>query len=110
MGVPRVPQPCVDAQRNHTLRLERQLEWSHMCPTGPSSVPTMPHAEKDPMVLEQAPRLYFCGNAPQFATTKFAPTGGRMVCLPAFAETGEAVLVNLETMAVELLRFDDNES
>ena len=89
--------------------LEQTLEWSHMCPTGPDSVPTVPHVDLDPMVLEQKPHLYLCGNAKSFATTK-TEGGTTLLCVPKFSETGEAVLVNLETMAVELLRFEDNES
>lgn len=89
--------------------LEQTLEWSHICPTGPDSVPTVPHVDLDPMVLEQKPHLYLCGNAQSFATTK-TEDGTTLLCVPKFSETGEAVLVNLETMAVELLRFEDNES
>ncbi len=89
--------------------LEQSLQWSHMCPTGPDSVATVPHVDSDPMVLEQLPHLYFCGNASAFSTKKTA-TGTTLLCVPKFSDTGEAVLVNLETLAVELLRFDDGSS
>ncbi|CAJ1942980.1 unnamed protein product [Cylindrotheca closterium] len=89
--------------------LEKTLEWSHLCPTGPSSVPTVPHTERDPMVLEQKPQVYFCGNASKFAH-KVWEDGTVLLCVPKFSETSEAVLLNLETRKVELLRFDSNES
>jgi DNA polymerase delta subunit 2 len=92
--------------------LKRTLAWGHICPTGPDSVPTVPHAELDPMVLESTPHLYFSGNAAEFATelVKDATVGieTRLVCVPQFAETGQAVLVNLETLGVEVLQFEDS--
>lgn len=87
--------------------LQRTLEWSHLCPTGPDSVPTVPHLEQDPMVLEELPHLLVCGNVPQFAT-RTTPTT-TLVCVPQFSRTGEAVLVNMETLQVELLRFEEDE-
>jgi DNA polymerase delta subunit 2 len=90
--------------------LKRTLQWSHICPTGPDSVPTVPHMDQDPMVLEQLPHLYVCGNTTKFATTTTDDKKTTLLCVPQFSTTGEAVLVNLETMGVELLRFEDEES
>jgi DNA polymerase delta subunit 2 len=84
--------------------LVQTLELSHVCPTGPSSVPTAPHATSDPMVIRERPQLYFHGNASAFATCMSDST--RCVCVPKFSETGQAVLVDLETMDVELLKFE----
>lgn len=80
------------------------LEWSHLCPTGPDSVPTAPHAEFDPMVIDHRPNVYFCG-AQQFATR--VVDGCRLICVPPFGATGEAVMVHLATGQVELLRFQE---
>ena len=92
--------------------LKKTLEWAHMCPTGPDSVPTIPHPEMDPMVLDTTPHVYFAGNATEFATDLVtndeAGTSTRVVCVPNFADTGAAVLVNLETLGVEVLRFEDD--
>jgi DNA polymerase delta subunit 2 len=70
-------------------------------------------------VLTVTPDLYFAGNCSKFATSLVA-TGGvnndssssnkrqkRLVCLPKFGETGEAVLVNMKTLGVELLCFEE---
>lgn len=88
--------------------LQRTLKWSHVCPNGPNSIPTVPHLDQDPMVLEHSPNLYVSGNATSFSTTKVEST--TLVCVPKFSSTGEAVLFNLETNDVELLRFEDPES
>lgn len=62
------------------------------------------------MVLDQTPHLYICGNSQEGFATQTNANDTTLICVPKFSETGEAVLVNLETCAVELLRFDDNES
>jgi DNA polymerase delta subunit 2 len=91
--------------------LRRTLEWSHLCPTGPASVPTAP-VEQDPCVITEQPDVYFCGGTSKFATTT-VKTGDdsnhtcRLLCIPSFAETATAVLVHLETLHVELMRFQD---
>jgi DNA polymerase delta subunit 2 len=88
--------------------LRQTLQWCHICPTGPDSVPTVPHVTQDPRVIqEHCPSVYFCGNANGFATTLCNQDRTRLICVPKFSETGEAVLVNLETLNVELLRFEE---
>jgi len=89
--------------------LKFTLKCGHVCPTGPSSVPTVPSGETDPMVLEETPHLYFAGNCEAFATdlVEEGDLKTRVVCVPKFSETGEAVLVNLDTLDVEVVCFDD---
>ena len=84
--------------------LQRSLEWSHICPTGPDSIPTVPHAESDPMCILQTPSVYFSGNAKAFDTS--IVQGTRLICVPEFATKGQTILVNLETLDVEILSFD----
>jgi hypothetical protein len=82
------------------------LSWSHLCPNGPDSVPTVPNAEIDPMVLDRVPDLLFCGSSTRFATAAVGPC--RLVCVPRFSSTGQAVLVHLRkggAPSVELLCF-----
>jgi DNA polymerase delta subunit 2 len=84
------------------------LRHGHMCPTGPSSVPTAPHTETDPMVLPSAPCVYFAGNCARVQTQLVQTSTNeqcRLVCIPKFIDTGMAVLVNLHSLNVEVLRF-----
>ncbi len=90
--------------------LEQTLKWAHLCPTGPNSIGMVPSG--DPMAMtKQAANVYFCGNSNEGFATKLYEHGDsessktRLVCLPKFSETGEAVLVNLKTLQVEVLRF-----
>ena len=60
------------------------------------------------MVLDKRPHIYLCGNSSEFATKKV--NGTTLICVPKFSETGEAVLISLETNDVQLLRFEDGEA
>ena len=78
----------------------------------------------DVTAVSKCPTLYFAGNCSQFQTklvTLNVPTGlttsddtttnetfCRLVCIPKFSETSIAVLVNLNTMQIELLKFDSS--
>lgn len=90
-----------------------------------------PFQTNDPFVLESCPHIFFTGNQPAFKTavidgdiplrldagdtemTDF--TGGtsttstprvRLLSLPRFKETGQLVLVDTETLEVEVIQFD----
>ena len=88
--------------------LEQTFQWAHICPTAPNSPEIGLVPSGDPMTMtKQAPNLYFCGNSDAFATKLLSHENAktRLVCVPKFSETGEAVLVNLHTLEVEVLRF-----
>lgn len=93
----------------HLQALRKTLDCGHLCPTGPDTVPTMPHPESDPMVLLETPHLYFAGNCNEYGTELVETKSGscRLVCIPEFSKTGQVVLVNLETLDAKTLQFED---
>jgi DNA polymerase delta subunit 2 len=86
--------------------LEATLNFAHVAPTGPDSLPTYPAFEDDPFVMDVRPDLYFAGNCDQYET-RVTAQGTRLVCVPSFDATGKAVLVNLRTMDCEVIGFAD---
>lgn len=101
----------IDASWRSPTALEvmrQHLAGRHLCPTGPAVVPTAPHAGRDPMVLDDdvLPRLYVTGGHDAFATRRLSD-GSRLVAVPSFGHTGTAVLVDLRTLRVRLLKFVD---
>jgi DNA polymerase delta subunit 2 len=85
-----------------------------------------PFQEVDPFVLETSPHIFFTGNQPSFKTAVIAadapfrldgdvemtdstgetPTGRvRLLSIPKFKETGELILVDTESLEVEVIRF-----
>lgn len=84
-----------------------------MAPTAPDTLWCHPFFTKDPFIIEETPDLFIIGNQPRFQTrlTVAEPDEGgaekrcRVVLVPAFAETGVLVLVNLRTLAVKTVQF-----
>ena len=48
--------------------LEKSLEWRHLCPTAPDTIPCMPFYKTDPFILKECPDIYFTGNMEKFDT------------------------------------------
>lgn len=68
-----------------------------------------PFQDDDPFVLNECPHLFFAGSQPKFDTAVINGPEGQMVRLiavPKFKETGNLVLVDMETLDVELIHID----
>mmetsp|Transcript_9780 Transcript_9780/g.18386 ORF Transcript_9780/g.18386 Transcript_9780/m.18386 type:complete len:497 (-) Transcript_9780:249-1739(-) len=91
--------------------LELTLMVNHMAPTGPDSLPTFPFKDKDPFVMEKTPHVYFAGNCDRFETKVVERQGlkTRLVCVPSFSKTGQAVLLNLKSLECIVLEFGNVE-
>ena len=88
--------------------MERTLRWRHVAPSCPDTLWSYPFQNMDPFVLEKCPEVYFVGNQPRFETRLIEGSKGqrcRMVAVPKFAETGEVVLVDLKTLACEVVKI-----
>ncbi|RDW93860.1 DNA-directed DNA polymerase delta subunit POL31 [Aspergillus mulundensis] len=106
--------------------MEAMLRWRCGVPTAPDTIWSYPFQNDDPFVMESCPHLFFAGNQPRFRTAvvegdtplrlngEDTEMGGmedepiptvRLISLPKFRETGELVLVDTETLEVEVVRF-----
>ncbi len=59
-------------------------------------------------MIDECPHVYFVGNQPKFESTVIdGPSGQtvRLIAVPKFKETGEVVLLDTDTLEVELVRF-----
>ncbi|GMI01237.1 hypothetical protein TrVE_jg13776 [Triparma verrucosa] len=86
--------------------LESTLNFRHLTPTGPDSLPTYPFQDQDPFVIgkNDVPHVLFAGGCEKFETKVVA--GVRLVCVPDFDSTKEVVLVNLENFECEVVKFE----
>lgn len=79
-----------------------------------------PFQDNDPFVLQACPHVFFAGNQPQFRSTIIEsasrnPASGetgddgrarvRLLTIPKFNETGELILLDSETLDVEVVKF-----
>ena len=64
-------------------------------------------------MLHDCPHIFFAGSQPKFDTALIEGQDGqtvRLIAVPRFAETGEVVLVDMESLEVERVTiaiFDD---
>ncbi|KAJ5142909.1 DNA polymerase alpha/epsilon subunit B [Penicillium bovifimosum] len=107
--------------------MEAMLRWRCGVPTAPDTIWSYPYQTDDPYVIESCPHIFFAGNQPQFKTATIegdvplrldgdidmmdAADGPdaprvRLLALPKFSETGELILVDTETLEVEVVRFE----
>lgn len=102
-------QPVDDAWRylDEESRLEvlaSTLRWRHLAPTAPDTLVAVPDGGTDALAMEATPpAVLFAGNQPEFATRMEGAT--RLVCVPSYAATGAAVLVNIHTLEAHELRL-----
>ncbi|EWC46283.1 hypothetical protein DRE_04454 [Drechslerella stenobrocha 248] len=88
--------------------MERTLRWRHVAPTAPDTLWCFPFQDVDKFIVEDCPHVYFVGNQPEFGTRlAYGPKDQvvRLVALPKFSETGELVLLDLDTLECELVSF-----
>ncbi|KAL8872953.1 MAG: hypothetical protein Q9174_001502 [Haloplaca sp. 1 TL-2023] len=89
--------------------MESLLRWRCGAPTAPDTLWCYPFQENDPFVIEECPHMYFVGNQPRYETMVIdGPEGQtvRLISVPKFRETGELVLLDIDTLETEIVRFD----
>ncbi|XP_073947271.1 DNA polymerase delta subunit 2 [Choristoneura fumiferana] len=88
--------------------MTKTLQWRHMAPTCPDTVPCTPCTDTDPFTIYNCPTLYFSGNCEEFATDLYEGDGGqrvRLVCVPDFCLTKTVALVNLANLECYSMSF-----
>ena len=95
--------------------MENMLRWRCGAPTAPDTLWCYPFQDRDPFVIKDCPHVFFVGNQPRFDTGVVdGPVGQqvRLITIPKFHETGELVLVDVDTLEAEVITFsvDDGET
>lgn len=89
--------------------MEAMLRWRLTAPTAPDTLWCYPFQDGDRFVMKESPHVYFVGNQPRFETTVIEGPQGqqvRLVALPKFKETGEVILMDLETLTPEVVKIE----
>ncbi|EGX50410.1 hypothetical protein AOL_s00076g174 [Orbilia oligospora ATCC 24927] len=88
--------------------MEKTLRWRLVAPTAPDTLWCYPFQDDDQFVIETCPHVYFIGNQSEFGTRLTHGLNNqevRLITIPKFSETGELVLVDLETLDCEIISF-----
>ncbi|XP_060208323.1 DNA polymerase delta small subunit [Lycium barbarum] len=93
---------------NNIEFMERTLKWRHLAPTAPNTLGCYPFTDRDPFYVETCPHVYFVGNQNKYESRLIKGSEGQMVrliCIPRFADTGVAVVLNIRNLECHLLSF-----
>ncbi|KAM3075629.1 DNA polymerase delta small subunit Cdc1 [Clarireedia jacksonii] len=88
--------------------MEALCRWRCIAPTAPDTLWSYPFQDDDPFVLRKCPHIFIVGNQPEFDTAVIEGPEGqtvRLVAVPGFEETGELVLMDVETRECERVRI-----
>lgn len=92
--------------------IEDSLLWQVIAPTAPDTLWCYPFEGRDPFTLVETPHVYIVGNQPNFETSliELKRKNGdiipvRVIAVPEFSESNSCVLLDLETLKCELVRF-----
>ena len=68
-----------------------------------------PFQDKDQFLIEDCPHVFLVGNQPNFETAIIEGPQGqnvRLIAVPKFKETGELLLLDVDTLEVETAKFE----
>ncbi|KAG6029590.1 hypothetical protein E4U41_000310 [Claviceps citrina] len=88
--------------------MEAMCRWRCCAPTAPDTLWSYPFQEDDPFVLKTCPHLYFVGCQPRFSTKVISgpqEQSVRLITVPSFEHSRQLVLVDTETLEVEVVTF-----
>lgn len=91
-----------DPEFEHRI-LEKNLKWRHLAPTAPDTLWSPPVNAADSLVIETMPNVLFAGNRSTFATS--VVDGVRVISVPEFRNTGQLVLLDLETLETDVVEL-----
>ena len=89
--------------------IEAMLRWRLVAPTAPDTLWCYPFQDGDAFVLKECPHVFVVGNQPRFETNSISGPFGqtvRLLAIPKFKNTGEIVLLDLETLKPTLVKVD----
>jgi DNA polymerase delta subunit 2 len=85
------------------------LDRSYLFPTCPDTIDGIPFINKDPLIIDEIPHVFFTGNQTDHESQICEFENGArtlLMTIPKFSEKREAVLLNLKTLETKVFRFD----
>ncbi|KAL9096129.1 MAG: hypothetical protein Q9165_001652 [Trypethelium subeluteriae] len=89
--------------------MESMLRWRLVAPTAPDTLWSYPFQLKDAFIISECPHVYIVGNQPKFDTAVIEGHDSqrvRLIAVPNFRDTGELILLDMENLGVEVVKFD----
>ncbi|GAU93304.1 hypothetical protein RvY_05268 [Ramazzottius varieornatus] len=92
------------------VMMGKTVQWTHLAPTAPDTLACVPFLDRDPFILDDTPHVYFAGNQASAGHRWFKGNEGQrilLVSIPEYHRTPVLTLLNLRSMKVETMSFED---
>lgn len=88
--------------------MARTIKWQNIAPTAPDTLYCYPYDDLDPFTLTETPHVFFAGNQALagFQDYCIGEAKVKLVSVPKFSETGEVILLDLETSEVTVVKIE----
>mgnify|MGYP002869303893 CR=1 FL=1 len=97
------------------IAMEKTLEWGHLAPLAPDTFRIYPFSDRDPLLLEKIPDIYFSSGKNDFnmKKIKFNYDEGikknvTLLQLPDFSNTFKGILFNVDDDSINEINFSQN--
>mmetsp|Transcript_20620 Transcript_20620/g.18260 ORF Transcript_20620/g.18260 Transcript_20620/m.18260 type:complete len:153 (-) Transcript_20620:23-481(-) len=86
--------------KNHLDVLKDTLKIRHMAPTCPDTLRSYPFEDEDPLIIREAPHVYYSCNSNEFNSSLETQMNGsiRLFTVPIFAEFKQVVFLDLHSL------------
>ena len=113
--LPSIGGPNGDAPEGRLSVMETMLRWRNVAPTAPDTLWCYPFQDKDQFVIENGhcPHVFLVGNQPRFESVVIEGPEEqkvRLVTVPSFRESGRVILIDADTLEVELVQISSEDS
>ena len=89
--------------------MEAMLRWRLAAPTAPDTLWCYPFQDGDAFVMRECPHVFVVGNQPKYETSVIEGPQGqavRLLAVPSFRDSGDVVVMDMETLGVEVVKFE----
>ena len=97
------------------LAMEKTLQWGHLAPLAPDTFRIYPFSDRDPLLLDQIPDIYFSSGKNDFNIKKIELNNINgnnkqvtLLELPDFSLTFKGILYNIDDDSINEINFSQN--
>ena len=97
------------------IAMEKTLEWGHLAPLAPDTFRIYPFTEKDTLLLEKIPDMYFISGKNEFKMKKVefnydedSKKSVTLMELPDFSSTFKGIVYNIDDDSINEINFSQN--
>ena len=95
--------------------MQKTLEWGHLAPLAPDTFRIYPFTDKDPLLLDRIPDMYFISGKNDFNSKviEMNADGGNkknvtLIELPDFSSTFKGILFNIDDDSINEINFSQD--